>query len=725
MAESPNPASFPILSDAALAARAKGRLVDLEGAKQAALLGLPVWQERGSARSDPNAVKFSLAHLVAAAASVPESGVDALRASVLGSMGQAFLSLMSAGVLGWERDPAAGVAAEALLAGLPLWAQRAALGEALAEATRRSDGATADWALTRGAPLSPAPGSEAERASMAMGGFCWGEEPSAILSHDFLAMASDHSWPAMAMALGNPQASMLDALASHGILDAAYFATLASDAASALAKSQAWSAKAIQMRDVCRETGANDDASSMARRQASYQKHIVELWREARRGILRLHPWSLFPDPSGLVRWAPPDEALSSEIIGSRFMRVLLTKPSTAAWLVAAKHAIARGWAMSQADKIDAALAIAQPLVAEAEKLGKLGKKSGEVGASAESEARVARRLGSGELAVANVARTLLPSWPSATLDILDALARLAEREARALGDSNSCCAALDAFARWIPVAESMGAVIDFGAGAGALAKMAAVDANAKLIADLGARGATFTSAQSADILVACAERGLASCIKAALGAGMAHGLEAVHPRSFAELTPLFVAAERGHLDCVENLLANGARWEPARPEKHTALDLAAANGHDGCAALLFKHGARARAHPLEPKSLKNIAPATSLSLACAGGHVGCANILLDAGALIDERDHKGFTALARASEMGAIEAIRALLDRGAQMETNCSAGASAADVARHFRHSPTLVAEIAAACLASKERQLMAEAALAPSAPSRKVGRI
>lgn len=728
MAQSPSSDNRSTLSEPILAARAKGRMVDLEGSKQAALLGLPAWRARSWSRASPDAAKASLAHLVEASASAPGSGVDAQRAGVLGGMGQAFLSLMSTGVSGWDRHPAAGAAAEALLAGLPLWAQRAALGEALAGAVRRSDAATADWALTRGAPLAPEHGSEAERASAAMGGLGENELSYAILQHDFLSMAACHSWPAMAMASAAPEAAMLDVLASHGIFDGAYFATLAAGASASLARCSRWVVDARKLLEELEESATEGDKDdiSMGRRQLGYHKHIAEEWSEARQGILCLHPWSLFPDPPGVARWAPSDAALSSETIGARLMRVLQGKSSSAARLAAAEHAIARGWMMPEPDKLAAASTIAESLVAEADKLG---DKSYEgrfpLGATSESEARVAQKMKPAELAVESLVRTLLPAWPSAALDVLNALAQLAECDARNFSWHDSRSGALDAFARWIPLAESMGAIIDLGASASPLAKMAALDANAKLIADMGARGAIFTSAQSADILISCAERGFASCLKAALGAGMAHGQEAIRPQSYSKISPLFAAAEHGHFDCLELLLASGASWRPDSPKKHTALDFAAANGHDQCAAALFKHGAKARQQPMAASSPDNIKPKTSLALACSGGHIGCVNILLDAGALIDELDADGFTALARASQSGALESIQTLLERGARMDIECSAGATPAAIAAHFRLPPALVAEIAAACLAAHERTVMNEAAKAPSAPSRKIGRI
>ena len=51
---------------------------------------------------------------------------------------------------------------------------------------------------------------------------------------------------------------------------------------------------------------------------------------------------------------------------------------------------------------------------------------------------------------------------------------------------------------------------------------------------------------------------------------------------------------------------------------------------------------------------------------AVQGRSVANATLLLDHGADPNARDHKGFTALHRAAEMGELQIVKLLLDRGA-----------------------------------------------------------
>ncbi|KAG9333990.1 hypothetical protein JZ751_009306 [Albula glossodonta] len=106
--------------------------------------------------------------------------------------------------------------------------------------------------------------------------------------------------------------------------------------------------------------------------------------------------------------------------------------------------------------------------------------------------------------------------------------------------------------------------------------------------------------------------------------------------RDGAGRTALYLAAQRGHCQCVEVLLAHGASCllKEAR-RKWTPLHVAGTNQ-------------------------------TPLMLAVLGSHTDCVHLLLEKGATADAGDKRGRTALHRGAVMGCEDCVLALLDHSA-----------------------------------------------------------
>ena len=669
--------------------------LDERGAQEASALGLPHWSARFTSRQDARAFNGSLAHLFAAASA--DGAIEPSRAPVLSSMAQAFLSLASAGVGGWARDPAAENAAQSLLQGLPDWARRAALGEALAAAIRRSDAQSANWLLSAGAPKSPEHGSCAQRALAALGGD--GAKIHTILEFKFREHASLHSWPALAMASGKPSEPLLAALASHGALDGEFFCELVAGCERQIGSALEWRDDALKHIQELQDAGDNNDQGHFIGRQLDYVDHVSSLWEEALDAALELHPWSLFPDSEGRHRWEPADPALRASILGRRLL-LGLDEKKPAARAEAAALVISRGWTGPGCHGSRAARAIAEILCSEADFLNS---------ANMDVESAMAAKARPAEASTSALALVLLPAWPSAASDVAAALALMAQGCAWERPRPE----ALLALGRWLPSARSLGAAIDSsGLRSFAMARLAAGCNNAALIGHLADAGAIFSASESAEVLFVSASKGYFGCVSSGLKAGMGAG---VNMRDASGFSPLEAASLAGSLDCVELLLAAGADWRPALANSPTALDHAARKGHAECAAALLRRGALARQEP-------NPAIEPALAIACLRGDAPCARMLLDGKAPVDEI-FVGFTALGHASRAGSLECVQLLLSRGARPELADSKGSSLAELATQSGKA-SAAASIAAACLAESERSALLLAS--PAAPAaRKIGRI
>ncbi|KAL3664882.1 hypothetical protein V7S43_010060 [Phytophthora oleae] len=103
--------------------------------------------------------------------------------------------------------------------------------------------------------------------------------------------------------------------------------------------------------------------------------------------------------------------------------------------------------------------------------------------------------------------------------------------------------------------------------------------------------------------------------------------------------TPLTFAAQKGHLECVRVLLANGARVDLGDKLKKTPLILAVKNGHTRVAAALVNGGANVNAYDSSENSVAHYA--------ASYGWTSCLQLLCDVGAELWSQNAWGFVPLA------------------------------------------------------------------------------
>ncbi|XP_078575768.1 uncharacterized protein LOC144861671 [Branchiostoma floridae x Branchiostoma japonicum] len=143
--------------------------------------------------------------------------------------------------------------------------------------------------------------------------------------------------------------------------------------------------------------------------------------------------------------------------------------------------------------------------------------------------------------------------------------------------------------------------------------------------------------------------------------------------------TSLFVAAQEGHVEVVQQLLKAGADVEKARQGGATPLYIAAQNGHVEVVQQLLKAGA-------EVDKARQTG-ATPLYIAAQNGHVEVVQQLLKAGAEVDKAKQDGATPLLIAAEEGHVEVVQQLLKAGAEVDKAKQDGATPLFIAAQEGH--------------------------------------
>ena len=142
--------------------------------------------------------------------------------------------------------------------------------------------------------------------------------------------------------------------------------------------------------------------------------------------------------------------------------------------------------------------------------------------------------------------------------------------------------------------------------------------------------------------------------------------------------TPLDFAAINNQVRAAEMLLDAGA--DPNRPLRgeQPVLNIAAEKDYRDLATLLLARGAKIDA-PYEMQG-----SGTALHAAAAANHPEMIDLLIRHGAKVDSRDYGAMTPLLRAAEHGWVPAVKALLDRGADLHARSAQGDTALHIVEH-----------------------------------------
>jgi ankyrin repeat protein len=172
---------------------------------------------------------------------------------------------------------------------------------------------------------------------------------------------------------------------------------------------------------------------------------------------------------------------------------------------------------------------------------------------------------------------------------------------------------------------------------------------------------------------------------------GTVRTLLAAHAAADAQnrygVTPLVLAVEAGSLEIVNALIAAGADVNHALPEGETVLMTAARTGNVPVIQALLRHSANVEAR-------EGFYGETALIWATAMNHAEAVRVLLDAGADLNGRSARAtwsrpnagltrlsmgsWTPLMYAAREGALDAGRALMERGADVDATDPDGATA-----------------------------------------------
>ncbi|KAE8358042.1 ankyrin repeat-containing domain protein [Aspergillus caelatus] len=124
---------------------------------------------------------------------------------------------------------------------------------------------------------------------------------------------------------------------------------------------------------------------------------------------------------------------------------------------------------------------------------------------------------------------------------------------------------------------------------------------------------------------------------------------------------PLHAVSSQGHQQIVKVLLQHGADIDGKGGRYASPLSAALMEGHQPVVEIILRHGA-------DLNSVSSLRGWTALHVVSFIGHMEAVKLLLEKGADITVRDHEGRTPLHLAMDKGHLEVVKLLLERGADI---------------------------------------------------------
>jgi ankyrin repeat protein len=189
-------------------------------------------------------------------------------------------------------------------------------------------------------------------------------------------------------------------------------------------------------------------------------------------------------------------------------------------------------------------------------------------------------------------------------------------------------------------------------------------------------RTSSHRSSEADAALIVAANQGHGEIVESLLAKG-AHA----NAQDEKGCTALMYAARNGHTSIVESLLAKGADVNAQNEKGSTAIMFAARNGHTAIAESLLARGADVNVHATNNGT-------TALILAAGNGHSEVVASLLANGAEVNSGDGDGDSALILAAKKGYKEIVDSLLASGAAVNAQNKEGNTALIEAAWSGHS-------------------------------------